>query len=132
MQATLPQVVLDSSLLSSGTLRECNTASKRTGKRTILQSRDAHIAGSAYCTRTGSSSGHLDLDGEVSSGDGRETANTNSWNVLCDLRVLEGTGVGATGCAVDLGGEGTGTVLIDLVERHGDSTIVCAGWETAG
>ena len=132
MQTTSLQIVFHGPLLRGRTLRKCHTPSKWPGKRTVLQPRNTHVARTARRSGTGCSSGHLDLDWEVCGGDGGKAANADAGNVLCYLRVLEGAGVGAAGCAVDLRGEGTGTVLVDLVECHSDGAVVGAGGKAAG
>ena len=70
------------------------------------------------------------LDGEVHGGGGRQTADTDTGDVLGDGRLLEGSGVGSTGGGIDHGGQGTSAVLVDLVEGHGDGAVVGSGGET--
>lgn len=76
--------------------------------------------------------GHLDLDGEVHHGSAAETANANAGNVLGDLGLLEGRGVGASRGGVDLSLERAGAVLVDLVVGQGDFAIVRAGRHARG
>ena len=70
------------------------------------------------------------LDGEVHGGGGRQTADTDTGDVLGDGRLLEGSGVGSTGGGIDHGGQGTSAVLVDLVEGHDDGAIGAGGRET--
>ena len=70
------------------------------------------------------------LDGEVHGGGGRQTADTDTGDVLGDGRLLEGSGVGSTGGGIDHGSQGASAVLVDLVEGHGDGAIGAGGRET--
>ena len=45
--------------------------------------------------------------------------------------LLEGVGVGTARGGVDVGRERTSTVLVDLVEGHGDGALIVGGWETS-
>jgi len=126
----LAEVVLDRALLSGSALGEGSGATERTGKGSVLHADDADVGGATGGTGAGHASGHLDLDGEVLDGGGGETSNTDTGDVLHDGCVLEGGGVGASGGGVDLGGQGTGTVLVDLVEGHGDGAVVGSGGKT--
>ena len=75
---------------------------------------------------------HLDLDWEVSGLGSGETTEANAGHVLGDLGILECGWVSATGGGVNLSGQWASTVLVDLVEGHGDGAIVGAGWEALG
>lgn len=70
------------------------------------------------------------LDGEVHGGCCGQSSNANTRHILGNGRVLERRWVGSAGCRVDLGGERAGTVLVDLVESHGDCAIVGGGGKT--
>src|SRR5690242_15358247 len=72
------------------------------------------------------------LDGEVHNSGGRKTTNTDSRNVLGDSGVLESSRVGTGGGGIDLSSQGAGTVLVNLMEGHGDGTIISSGGETLG
>jgi hypothetical protein len=72
------------------------------------------------------------LDGEVHNRGGRKTTDTDSGNVLGDGGLLEGSGVGSAGGGIDGSGQRASTVLVDLVEGHGDGAIISSGGETLG
>jgi len=129
---TLAEVVLDSSLLSTCGHGECSGATEWAGEGGVLETDDADVVGATGGAGAGHASWHLDLDWEVGGLSCGETANANTWDVLGDLCVLERSWVSASGCWVDLGGQWTSTVLVDLVEGHGDLTAVRASWETSG
>jgi hypothetical protein len=124
------EVVLNGALLGALRLGEGSRAAEGAGKGRVLKADDADVVGTADGGRAGHASGHLDLDGEVGGGDGRETAEADARNVLRHLGVLERGGISTARCAVDGGLEWTGTVLVDLVEGHGDGSVIRAGWET--
>jgi hypothetical protein len=128
----LAEVVLNSALLSGSALGEGCGATERTSEGRVLHADDADVAGTTGGTLAGHTSGHLDLDGEVHDGSGRETSNTDTGDVLGDSGVLEGGRVSSTGGSVDLSGQGTGTVLVDLVEGHGDGAVIGSGGKTRG
>lgn len=129
-KAALSQVVLDGTLLGSGALGKGSRATEGTGQSRVLQTDNADVAGTADGALAGHASRHLDVDGEVGGLGSRQTANANTGHVLGDLGVLEGAGVGTTGSGVNLGSQGTGTVLVDLVEGHGDGAVVRGGGQT--
>ena len=128
----LAEVVLNSALLSDSALGEGCGATERTSEGRVLHADDADVAGTTGGTLAGHTSWHLDLDGEVHDGSGRETSNTDTGDVLGDSGVLEGGRVSSTGGSVDLSGQGTGTVLVDLVEGHGDGAVIGSGGKTRG
>ena len=126
----LAEVVLDSALLRGGALGEGSGATEGTGESAVLEADNADVAGATGGTLAGHALGHLDLDGEVGGGSSGETANADTRDVLGDLCILECGGVGSARGGVDLGGERASTVLVDLVEGHGDGAIVGSGGET--
>jgi len=83
-------------------------------------------------SRAGAShaSWHLDLDGEVGGAGSGETADADARDVLGDLGVLERSWVRTGGGGVDLSSKWASTVLVDLVEGHGDGAVIGTGWET--
>ena len=85
-----------------------------------------------YGRRNDESIGRAYLDGEVRGGSSGETTNADTRDILGDLGILEGSGVGSTRGGIDLGGERASTVLVDLVEGHGDRAIVSGGGKTRG
>jgi hypothetical protein len=128
----LAKVVLDGALLGRSGLRESRGSTKRTCKRRVLHADDTHVGSASSSALASHASGHLDLDGEVHGRCGRQTADADARDVLGDLCVLEGGGVGAARGGVDLGGQRAGTVLVDLVECHGDGAVVGGGGEARG
>lgn len=120
----LGEVVLDGSLLGTRGLGEGSGAAERTGESGVLHADNADVAGATDGAGAGHTLRHLDSDGEVHDLRSRQTTNSDAGNVLGDLRILEGSGVLTTGGGVNLGGEGTGTVLVDLVEDQLDLAIV--------
>lgn len=131
-ESALGQVVLDGALLGGSALGEGNGATEGSCQCGVLETSDAHVAGTANLALAGHASGHLDGNGEVGGGGSRETANANAGNVLGDLSVLEGTGVSAAGGGIDLGSQGASAILVDLVEGHLDGAIIGSGGETRG
>jgi len=127
---TLAEVVLDSSLLGACGHGECSGATEWASEGGVHETDNADVVGATGGAGAGHASWHLDLDWEVGGLGGGETANANTWHVRGDLCVLERRCVGTSGCGVDLGGQWAGTVLVDLVEGHGDLAAVGAGWET--
>jgi len=69
----------------------------------------------------------LDGDGEVHGLGCGETTNADTWDVLGDSCGLEGRWVSSAGRGIDRGGQGTGTVLVDLVEGHRESSVISGG-----
>jgi len=126
----LAKAVLDRSLLAGSRLSESGRATEWSSKSRVLETNNADVVGTTSRSGAGHASWHLDLDGEVGGLSCGETANADSWHVLDDLGILEGSWVGASGSGIDLGGKRTGTVLVDLVEGHSDCTIIGGGWET--
>lgn len=131
-EVALAEVVLNSPLLRSGALGESRRATEGTRKGGVLDSDDANVAGTTNAAGAGHASRHLDLYGEVGSGSPGETADTDSRNVLGDLCGLEGARVGSTRTWINISGQGTSAVLVDLVEGHSDSAIVGAGGQAGG
>lgn len=72
------------------------------------------------------------LDGEVHRGGGGKTTDTDSGDVLGDSGLLEGSGVSSTRGRIDGSSQGTSTVLVDLVEGHGDGAVIGSGRKTRG
>lgn len=128
----LAEVVLDGPLLCTCGLNKGNGASEGTGERLVLDLGDADVAGASNVGSAGHASGHLDLDGEVLDRGARETTDANAGNVLGHLGFLEGGRVGAARGAVDGSGQGASTILVDLVEGHGDGAVVGAGGHARG
>jgi hypothetical protein len=91
---------------------------------------NAHVASTSNGTRTCHASRHLHLDWEIHNGCGRDARNTDTWDVLGHLGGLEGSGVGSARSGIDHSCIGTGTVLVNLVDIHGDYSGVIGGWET--
>lgn len=131
-ETLLGEVVLNSPLLGSGALGEGSGATEGTSQCAVLHADNADVAGATNGAGAGHASGHLDGDGEVHGLGSGETANAKAGDVLGDLSGLEGSGVGATGGRVNVGGERTGTVLVDLVEGHLDGSVILSGGETGG
>jgi len=129
---TLAEVVLDSSLLGTGGHGEGSGATEWASEGSVLEADDADVVRATSGTRAGHASWHLDLHWEVGGLGSRETANSDAGNVLGDFSILERSWVGTSGCGIDLGGQWAGTILVDLVEGHGDLTAVGAGWQTSG
>src|SRR5690242_1469135 len=67
------------------------------------------------------------LDREVHNGLSRMTG-----KVLNNNGVLESSRVGTARGRIDLSSQGAGTVLVNLVEGHGDDTVIVGGGETLG
>jgi hypothetical protein len=72
------------------------------------------------------------LDGEVHDSSGRETTDTDSGNVLGNLCILEGSGIGSAGSGINGRSQRSSAVLVDLVEGHRDGTVVGSGGKTLG
>jgi len=123
-EAALAEVVLDSALLGGRGLCECDRATEGAGEGRVLELGNADVGGAADGAGASHAGGHLDGDWEVHSLGGGETANADTWDVLGDGCGLEGGGVASAGGGVDSCGEGSGTVLVDLVEGHGDGSVV--------
>jgi len=124
----LAEVVLDSALLGSTGLGEGSRATEWASESSILETDNADVVGATSRAGAGHASWHLDLDWEVHNGGSGETTNSDTWNVLGDLSVLESSWILSTGCGVDLSRERTSTILVDLVEGHGDLARVGCGW----
>jgi hypothetical protein len=131
-EAALAEVVLNGALLGTSALGECNGSTEWSGESSVLELGNADVAGTADGTGAGHASWHLDLDWEIHDGGSGETANADTWNVGGDLCGFEGSDVSSTGGTVDHGGEGSSTVLVDLVEGHLYDTGVTACWHAVG
>lgn len=131
-EPALGEVVLDGPLLGGCALGESDGATEGTGEGGVLHAGNADVVGTANGAGAGHASGHLHGDGEVHGGSTRETANADAGNILGHLGLLEGSGVLATRGSVDGSGQGTGTVLVDLVEGHLQGAIILSGGQTLG
>jgi hypothetical protein len=127
----LAQIVLNGSLLRTMRHRECGRASEGTGKGIVADSNDAYTCCTADCASAGHTSGHLYLDWEVGSSHGGKSSNADSGNILSDLSSLESIWICSTRGRIDGSGEWTSSVLVNLVECHGDCTIGRTGWKAA-
>lgn len=131
-EVALAEVVLDSALLGNGALGEDSRATEGTCQSRVLHADDADVAGTANGAGAGHASGHLHGNGEVHGLSSGQTANAEAGNVLGDLSILEGTGVCAARGGVNGSSERAGTVLVDLVEGHGDGAIIAGGGQALG
>jgi hypothetical protein len=113
-------------------LCEGDGATEGAGKGRVLELGNADARGAADGAGAGHARWHLDGDGEVHGLGSGETADADTWDVLGDGCGLEGTRVGSTGGGVDHGGQGSGTVLVDLVEGHLDGSVVRGGGHARG
>ena len=110
----LESVVLDSSLLGSSILSESGRSTEGASWGVVLDLDDADVLGTTDFSGTLHTRGHLDGDGEVSVGRSAETSKTKAWNVLNHLSGLEGASISSSGAGIDLCGERTSTILVNL------------------
>lgn len=129
-EPALGEVVLDGPLLGGGALGESDGATEGTGEGGVGHAGNADVVGATDRAGAGHASGHLDGDGEVHGGSAGETTDADAGNVLGHLSILEGSGVSAAGGGIDGGGQGTSTVLVDLVEGHLQGAIILGGGQT--
>lgn len=104
-------------------------ATERTSQSSVLHLDDAHVLDTSNGSVADCAGRDLDLDGEVSGLDARETK-ADAADILCDLCWLEGACVCAARGGVDGCGEGAGAILVDLVEVEGDGVVIRDGRET--
>jgi hypothetical protein len=123
-KAALAQVILDGTLLGSSRLCESDGPAERSCKSGVLELSDTDTRCTGNSAGAGHTGWHLDGDGEVHCCCSGETTDTDAWYVLGDGCGLEGGWVSSAGCAIDAGGERTGTILVDLVEGHGDGSVI--------
>lgn len=128
----LLEAVGNGALAASGGLGEGSRATEGAGTSTVADTDDADVGGHADLAVAGHTSGHLDLDGEVGVGGEGQTLDAEARDVSGDLSALESLLLGAAGGAVDIGGHGTGAILVDLAEGHGDGAVVGAGGHALG
>jgi hypothetical protein len=131
-KAALAEVILNGALLGASRLRESDRSTKGARERRVLELSDADTRGASDGAGAHGARWHLDSDGEIHRGSGRETADADTWHVLGDFSGLECSGVGSAGGGVDGSGQGTGAVLIDLVEGHLDCSVVGACGHAGG
>ena len=105
----------NSTLPGTSALSEGNGATEWTSSCAVAHAHDANIGSSGNGSITGHTSGHLNLHLEVGVGSEREALDTKAGHVLSDSGGLHSRLLGATRCAVDIGSEGTSTVLVDLL-----------------
>lgn len=146
-EAALAEVVLNGALLGGSGLGEGDGAAKWAGKGTVLELGNAGVGGASDGAGAGHASWHLDGDGEVHGLCCGETTDADTWDILgnsgCELldhvremwkwRKLTGLECGdisSSGCGVNHCGQWSSTILVDLVEGHGESSIISGGWET--
>jgi hypothetical protein len=113
----LLQLVSNGTLPGGSALGESDRATERTSSSAVTDAHDANVGGSGIASHTG---GHLNLHVEVGVGGKRETLNSEAWDVLNDLGGLHGSLASSAGCAVDIGSEGTSTILVNLVNVRGN------------
>lgn|SRR5687768_9099489 len=108
-------------------LSESGRATEWAGSCTVADADDADVVSAADGGIAGHTRRHLDGQGEIGVGSQRETLDTKTGHVLGDLSGLEGVGVSASGSAVNLGSEGTSTILVDLCSSllASASDIIC-------
>lgn len=131
-ESLLGHVVLDGTLLGSSALSEGNGTTEGASQGGVLETGNADVLSSTDRSLAGHTGGHLDSDREVHDGGGRKTTDSDTGNVGGDIGALESGGVSATGGSIDVGGERTSTVLVDLVEGHGKGAVIGSGGHTAG
>lgn len=111
---TLAEPIGNGAFASSGALGEGGGATEGAGSSTVANTDDADVFGTADLALASHALGHLDLDGELGVGGQGKAPNTQSGNILGDLGVLEGFGVGAARGSINGGGKRTSAVLVDL------------------
>lgn len=111
----LLEAVSNGPLARRGVLGERYRATKGTGRSAVAHASHAHVGDTGNCGVAGHAGGHLDLHGEFGGGCKRDTLDTETGDVLCDLSLLESRLLGSAGGAVDISGEGTSAILVDLM-----------------
>lgn len=112
---TLLELVGNGSLPGSSALSESNRATEGTSSSAIANAHDADIGSTGNRSIASHTRGHLDLHVELSVGSKRDTLNTEAGNVLGNCSRLHGSLNSSTGCAINIGGERSGAILVDLV-----------------
>ena len=97
-----------------GRLGEGNGATKGTGSGAVSDASDADVVDTSDGGVAGHAGGHLDLHVEFGAGGERDTLDTEAGDVLGDCSGLESSLVGSTGGTIDISGEGTSAILVDL------------------
>jgi hypothetical protein len=95
-------------------LGESNGATEGTGSSTVPDTSDADIAGTTNSGVAGHTGGHLNLHVELGAGGERDTLDTETGDVLGDGGGLESRLGGSAGGTIDISGERTRTILVDL------------------
>ena len=101
----LPEVILNSALLSLVALGESSGATEGTSNSRVLDADDADVLNAGNSTRADHTLGHLDGEREVHVGGSRQAADAETWHVLGDFGFLEGGDFSAAGGGVDAGGQ---------------------------
>lgn len=128
----LLQAICKRTLPRHGILRKRSRTTKRTGRGAIPDAYNAHVRGAADGAVARHTRRHLDLQGEIRLGREREPAHAQAGNILDDVGILEGVGVGAARRAVDGGRQGSRAVLVDLAVDEAHDAVVVGGRETLG
>ena len=106
----LPEVILNSALLSLVALGESSRATKGTSNSRVLDADDADVLDAGNGAGAHHALGHLDGEREVHVGGGRQAADAEARHVLGDFGFLEGRHFSAAGGGVDAGGQRASSV----------------------